>query len=119
MQKKSNQQLRCFAHVSHLGILNCSDFTAFIFLNSVWRDLSPGHQSQRFGEEGWLVKALWEPPQASPGGRRTLQEGTLENAEINPGCFHLISASHFPWRWYSLERHECGNMGGLSRIWER
>lgn len=88
---------------------------------SVWRDLSPAHQSQRFGEEGWLGKVLGEPPHVSLGGKRTFQEGTLENAEMKPGWSHLVSPSHFPWRWYSLKRYKCGNMGCLSQssIWER
>lgn len=65
------------------------------------------------GEEG--------TPQVSLDGKRTLQEGRLENIEGKLGCSHLISLFHFPWRRYSLERCERGNMEGFSRsrIWAR
>lgn len=60
-------------------------------------------------------------PQVSLDGKRTLQEGRLENIEGKLGCSHLISLFHSPWRWYSLEKCECGNMEGFSqsRIWAR
>ena len=102
----------CFSS-QHTELLSCH--CLHLSRYSVWSDLSPGHQPQRPGEEGWLQKVPGDHPQGSSGGRRTLQEGTLENAEMKLGYSHLIFPSRFPWRWYSLEGGKCGNMGGLSQ----
>lgn len=51
------------------------------FLDSVCRHLPPRPQLQRFGKLG---KVLGDTPWVSLSGRRTLQEGILENAEMKP-----------------------------------
>lgn len=66
------------------------------FLGSVWRDILPRHQLQRFGELG---KVLGEPPWVFLSGRRTLQEGILQNAKMKPGCSLLNSPSEPQWVW--------------------
>lgn len=77
----------------------------------------PRHQFRRFGELG---KVLGEPPRVSLSGRRTLEKGVRENAEMKPGCscWNSLSKAQQGWRagWGGVNAgHNCGSARALDQ----
>lgn len=86
----------------HMFLVSACFLVQYLLPSSSWMQCVEGpltwtSKSQSFGEGGWLGEALGE------------------NAEMKPGCFHLISLYCISWRWQSLERCECGNMESFSQ----